>query len=65
MYNTIENRKIRIAIVGCGRIAKNYFGSIAQYPEDFELVAVCDVDEVAYQPDVVDKVYTRDLFGKD
>jgi UDP-N-acetyl-2-amino-2-deoxyglucuronate dehydrogenase len=50
MYNVIENRKIRIAIVGCGRIAKNHFGSIDHYPEDFELVAVCDVDEVASQP---------------
>ncbi|WEJ63131.1 Gfo/Idh/MocA family protein [Thiomicrorhabdus lithotrophica] len=41
-YSTIENRKIRIAVVGCGRIAKNHFGSIDKHSEDFELVAVCD-----------------------
>lgn len=41
-YPTIEGRKIRIALVGCGRIAKNHFDSIKTYPDDFELVAVCD-----------------------
>ena len=41
-YPAIEGRKIRIALVGCGRIAKNHFGSIETYPDDFELVAVCD-----------------------
>jgi len=41
-YPVIDGRKIRIALVGCGRIAKNHFSSIATYPDDFELVAVCD-----------------------
>ena len=41
-YLAIEGRKIRIALVGCGRIAKNHFDSIATYPDDFELIAVCD-----------------------
>lgn len=45
MYQSIVGRKVRIAIVGCGRIAKNHFGSIAQYQEDLELVAVCDIDQ--------------------
>jgi UDP-N-acetyl-2-amino-2-deoxyglucuronate dehydrogenase len=49
MYQLIENKKIRIAVVGCGRIAKNHFGSIDQFPDDFELVAVCDTDESASQ----------------
>lgn len=44
MYQAIIGKRIRIAIVGCGRIAKNHFGSIAKYPDDLELVAVCDVD---------------------
>ena len=44
MYKTIQNRKIRIAIVGCGRISKNHFGSIEKHGEAFELVAVCDTD---------------------
>lgn len=48
-YPAIENRKIRIAIVGCGRIAKNHFASIVQYPDDFELVAVCDNNKQALE----------------
>lgn len=45
MYKTITNRKIRIAVVGCGRISKNHFGSIAAHADDMELVAVCDIDQ--------------------
>lgn len=40
----IKNRKIRIAVVGCGRISKNHFASIQQHAEDFELIAICDID---------------------
>lgn len=40
----IRGRKIRIAVVGCGRISKNHFGAINAYPDDLELVAVCDTD---------------------
>ena len=40
----ITGRKIRIAIVGCGRISKNHFGSIEKHTDEFELVSVCDVD---------------------
>jgi len=42
MYPTVTNRKIRIAIVGCGRISKNHFGSLEKHADDLELVAVCD-----------------------
>jgi UDP-N-acetyl-2-amino-2-deoxyglucuronate dehydrogenase len=42
-FPTISGRKIRIALVGCGRISKNHFGSIAQLEQDLELVAVCDI----------------------
>lgn len=45
MFSEITNRKIRIAIVGCGRISKNHFGSIEKHAENIELVSVCDVDE--------------------
>lgn len=41
-YVPVENRKIRIAIVGCGRISKNHFGSIEKHSDNLELVAVCD-----------------------
>ena len=44
MYKTIDKRKIRIAIVGCGRISKNHFGSIEKHTEELELVAVCDTN---------------------
>lgn len=44
MYPIIQDRKLQIAIVGCGRIAKNHFGSIDSHYKDFELVAVCDID---------------------
>jgi len=45
MHQSIIGRKIRIAVVGCGRIAKNHFGSIAKYEDDLVLVAVCDIDQ--------------------
>jgi len=41
-YPIIEGRKIRIAIIGCGRISKNHFAAIAAYPDDLELISVCD-----------------------
>ena len=44
MFSTIQNRKIRIAIVGCGRISKNHFLSIEKHHENIELVAVCDIN---------------------
>jgi len=47
MYKTITERKIRTAVVGCGRIAKNHFASIATHADSIELVAVCDIDPKA------------------
>ena len=44
-----KDGKINIAVVGCGRIAKNHFGSIQKYPNDFKLTAVCDSDSGALQ----------------
>jgi UDP-N-acetyl-2-amino-2-deoxyglucuronate dehydrogenase len=43
-FTPITGRKIRIAIVGCGRISKNHFGAIEQHAAHLELAAVCDVD---------------------
>ncbi|MCD6724273.1 Gfo/Idh/MocA family oxidoreductase [Vibrio cholerae] len=37
-------KKIRVAVIGCGRISKNHFGSIEQLSSEFELIAVCDND---------------------
>lgn len=44
MYSAIKDRKIRFAIVGCGRISKNHFASVEKHQENVELVAICDVD---------------------
>ena len=44
MQEFISGRKIRIAVVGCGRISKNHFAAIAQHAGNLELAAVCDVD---------------------
>lgn len=41
-YDIVNDRKIRIAIVGCGRISKNHFGSIETHKDNLELVAICD-----------------------
>ena len=38
----IMDRKIRVGLVGCGRIAKNHFNAISQLSNDLELIAVCD-----------------------
>lgn len=40
----IADRKIRIAVVGCGRISKSHFAALASFPDDLELVGLCDVD---------------------
>ena len=39
---TIINRKIRTAIVGCGRISKNHFDSLKKHKDNMELVSICD-----------------------
>ncbi|MEO8923932.1 MAG: Gfo/Idh/MocA family oxidoreductase, partial [Caldimonas sp.] len=38
----ITDRKIRIALVGCGRISKNHFAALARHSAQAEWVAVCD-----------------------
>lgn len=50
MYHPpILDRKIRFALVGCGRISKNHIASIAQHADYSELVDVCDIDPNALQ----------------
>ncbi len=44
-YLIVSDRKIRIAIVGCGRISKNHFGSIEQHQDNIELVSICDIQQ--------------------
>lgn len=40
----ITDRKIRFAIVGCGRISPNHFGALDKHGDCAELVAVCDTN---------------------
>ena len=48
-YPVITDRILKVGLVGCGRIAKNHFASILQYPNDLQLVAVCDNDAEALE----------------
>ncbi|MCC8421421.1 Gfo/Idh/MocA family protein [Photorhabdus thracensis] len=45
MLNIIKDRKIKFALVGCGRIAKNHFNALETHQENAELVAICDNDQ--------------------
>src|SRR5512145_2426181 len=40
----IKDRRIRFALVGCGRISENHFNAIEKHAARAELVGVCDVD---------------------
>lgn len=51
-YHHIIDRKIRVALVGCGRIAQNHLGAIETHANRLELVDVCDVDQNALQKTV-------------
>ena len=43
----IVGRRIRFALVGCGRIAEKHFEALERHAERAELVAVCDSDPAA------------------
>ena len=45
----IVNRKIRFALVGCGRIAQNHFAAMETHGDRCELVDVCDINPTALQ----------------
>ncbi|MEP6875119.1 MAG: Gfo/Idh/MocA family oxidoreductase [Burkholderiales bacterium] len=44
---SVTDRKVRFAVLGCGRIAGNHLDAIAQHAERCELVGVCDTDSAA------------------
>lgn len=50
----ITGRRIRVAVVGCGRIAANHFESFEAHASECEVVAVCDTD-----PDALARAVTR------
>lgn len=43
--DSINGRRIRIALVGCGRISRNHIKAIALHHERSELVALCDTEQ--------------------
>lgn len=49
MFPVIQDRKIRIGIVGCGRISRNHFGALEKHADNMELAAVCDIDHGVMQ----------------
>ncbi len=48
-YAPINDRKIKVALVGCGRIANNHFGAMEKHADRMEVVEVCDVDPTALE----------------
>jgi UDP-N-acetyl-2-amino-2-deoxyglucuronate dehydrogenase len=48
-YPVIVDRKIRLAVVGCGRISSNHFDAIQKHSERVELVDVCDTNAMALE----------------
>lgn len=45
----VTDRKLRFAIVGCGRIARNHMAALKEHAARAEIVAVCDTDPKALQ----------------
>jgi UDP-N-acetyl-2-amino-2-deoxyglucuronate dehydrogenase len=43
----VRDRKIRFALVGCGRISANHFAALERHADRAELVGVCDIDPQA------------------
>jgi UDP-N-acetyl-2-amino-2-deoxyglucuronate dehydrogenase len=50
----ITDRKLRFALVGCGRIAQNHKDAIRRHADQAELVALCDNDPTALDRAVQD-----------
>ena len=43
----VTDRKLRFAIAGCGRIAKNHVSSLKEHASRADIIAVCDTNPVA------------------
>lgn len=46
----IQGRKIRFAIVGCGRISERHFQALEAHADNAEIVAVCDAEPARLKP---------------
>ena len=40
-------KKIKVALIGCGRIASNHFSAMEKHADRVELTDVCDIDSTA------------------
>jgi len=49
LSKTISNRRVRIALVGCGRISRRHIDSIIQHNTNATLVALCDIQQQRLQ----------------
>src|SRR5689334_12056285 len=49
-----SNNKIRIGLVGCGRISSKHFEAIYDNRDRLELTAICDVNEQALEKSNID-----------
>lgn len=47
--NIYSEKKIRFALIGCGRISKNHFEALTQHAQYAELMRVCDTDPQALE----------------
>lgn len=47
MHPVIRDRRLKVGVVGCGRISHNHFGAIDIHSKDLQLASVCDIDERA------------------
>ncbi len=45
----IVDRKIRFALVGCGRIARHHFAALQAHADHAELVGICDISPTALE----------------
>jgi UDP-N-acetyl-2-amino-2-deoxyglucuronate dehydrogenase len=66
----IQDRKIRIGLVGCGRIAKNHIEAILEKKEDLDLVAVCDsnptiLDQMILNPEPQKYLDLEEMFSQE
>ncbi len=41
----VTDRKIRFALAGCGRIARNHFAALREHDDRCALMGVCDIDQ--------------------
>ncbi len=52
-FESIRERKIKVALVGCGRIANNHFTAIEKHIDHLVLVDVCDIDPLALNKAII------------